>query len=235
MSKSPTCVPFDSRRLTTPFLALALEVAKFRTSGRVPVFCWKSPFNFASICRSSQPTPGPTGKRNHSDEEWLRALLVPISCLAGACIYAICVISTTCICHTAGTILHRRAHTTCMFSLDRGSYGAEMTIAIEIRACDTHNMKGMFVDRPSCRTRAPRNCESSPSWLPCMQNTNTEEQLVVIDCRPKMNAQAMLPALHKFKALLSHIECAIVQHMYLITYPSPLTCLILSPSPLTGF
>eukprot|EP00658_Telonema_sp_P-2_P067785 TRINITY_DN5671_c0_g1_i4.p1 TRINITY_DN5671_c0_g1~~TRINITY_DN5671_c0_g1_i4.p1 ORF type:complete len:663 (-),score=146.19 TRINITY_DN5671_c0_g1_i4:342-2330(-) len=48
-----------------------VEVAKFRSSGRLPVLCWKNKHGFASITRCSQPMIGAFSKECASDQKLL--------------------------------------------------------------------------------------------------------------------------------------------------------------------
>eukprot|EP00750_Incisomonas_marina_P021725 INCI4650.3.p1 GENE.INCI4650.3~~INCI4650.3.p1 ORF type:complete len:974 (-),score=117.26 INCI4650.3:17-2938(-) len=49
-------------------------VAEFRSSGRIPVFCWLHQKNGAMLWRCSQPRVGVQGKRSSYDEEFLMAI-----------------------------------------------------------------------------------------------------------------------------------------------------------------
>ena len=49
------------------------DIAQFRSSGRIPVFCWMHR-NKAMLWRCSQPCVGVQGKRNANDEELFKAI-----------------------------------------------------------------------------------------------------------------------------------------------------------------
>ena len=51
-----------------------LSAAKFRSSRRLPVLCWKDPMGIATICRSSQPCVGVQKSRSSHDEQLLTAI-----------------------------------------------------------------------------------------------------------------------------------------------------------------